>query len=125
MARTTGQYHTTKAGGETVRAFVPVPLPPVRPALVLEGQLAALHADALAFARREIASPQGLPLTMRLLCAAHKRLMRGARGAEKQPGGIRTSQNWIGGTRPGNAAFVPPPPEVVATALSDLERWIH
>jgi Fic family protein len=62
---------------------------------------------------------------MRLLRAAHKRLMRGASGAEKQPGEIRTSQNWIGGTRPGNALFVPPPPEEVPGALSDLERWIH
>ncbi len=54
---------------------------------------------------------------MRLLCEAHKRLMRGVRGAEKQPGQIRTSQNWIGGTRPGNARFVPPP------AMKYQRRW--
>jgi Fic family protein len=84
------------------------------------------YVDALAFARREIAKPRGLPLSIRLLCAAHKRLLRGVRGAAgKQPGEIRTSQNWIGGTRPGNARFVPPPPDVVAAALSDLEDWIH
>lgn len=83
------------------------------------------YVDALAYARREITKPKGLPLTMRLLREAHQRLMRGVRGADKLPGQIRTSQNWIGGTRPGNAVFVPPPPELVPTALSDLERWIH
>jgi len=83
------------------------------------------YVDAMAFARAEIAKPKGLPLCTRLLCAAHKRLMRGTRGSEKQPGTIRTSQNWIGGTRPGNARFVPPPHEVVPEALAELERWIH
>ena len=47
------------------------------------------------------------------------------RGAGKQPGELRRSQNWIGGTRPGNAVFVPPPPEHVAALLSDMERFIH
>jgi Fic family protein len=194
MARTTGRYHITNAGGEEVRAFVPHPLPPVRPDLALDGELAALHAiavaavarlcvagtmvpdadwflygfvrkeavitsqiegtqatlrdlltfeatrradrpddvrevcnyvDALAYARREIKNPKGLPLTIRLLKEAHKRLMRGVRGAEMRPGEIRTSQNWIGGTRPGNAVFVPPPPEAVPESLSALEHWIH
>lgn len=83
------------------------------------------YIDALTYARREMANPKGLPLTMRLLREAHKRLMRGVRGADKIPGEIRTSQNWIGGTRPGNAVFVPPPPNAVPKSLSDLERWIH
>jgi Fic family protein len=83
------------------------------------------YVNALSFARAEIARPKGLPLCTRLLCAAHERLMRGSRGADKQPGAIRTSQNWIGGTRPGNARFVPPPPDAVLPALTDLERWIH
>ena len=83
------------------------------------------YVDALSYARREIAQSKGLPLSTRLLCEAHKRLMRGARGAEKKPGEIRTSQNWIGGTRPGNARFVPPPPDVVPEAMMALERWIH
>jgi len=83
------------------------------------------YVDALNFARREIERPDGLPLSIRLLCGAHKRLMRGVRGAEKQPGEIRKSQNWIGGTRPGNAIFVPPPPDVVPTAMSELEQWIY
>lgn len=81
--------------------------------------------DALVYARREIAKPKGLPLSTRLLCEAHKRLMRGARGAEKQPGEIRTSQNWIGGTRPGNARYVPPPADEVPGALADLDKWLH
>jgi Fic family protein len=83
------------------------------------------YVDALNYARREISRRQGLPLSMRLLCAAHKRLMRGVRGADKQPGEIRTTQNWIGGTRPGNARFVPPPPDEARTALADLDQWIH
>lgn len=83
------------------------------------------YVDALAYARREIKNPKGLPLSIRLLREAHKRLMRGVRGADKQPGEIRASQNWLGGTRPGNAVFVPPPPALVPEALSALERWIH
>ncbi|MDD5704484.1 MAG: Fic family protein [Kiritimatiellae bacterium] len=83
------------------------------------------YVDALTFARGELAHPKGLPLATRLLCDAHKRLMKGVRGSDKQPGGIRRSQNWIGGSRPGNARFVPPPPDVVPKALSALEKWIH
>jgi Fic family protein len=194
MARTTGTYSTTIAGGEKVRAFIPHPLPPKRPILRIEGDLAQQHAeavaaigrlevagamvpspdwflygfvrkeavvssqiegtqatlddvvayeatnqsecpadveevcnyvDALAYARKELAKPKGLPLCMRLLCAVHKRLMKGVRGSEKQPGSIRKSQNWIGGTRPGNAKFVPPSPEAVPEALATLEKWIY
>ncbi len=80
---------------------------------------------ALTYTRRELARAKGLPLATRLLCEAHKRLMKGARGSEKRPGKIRLSQNWIGGSRPGNARFVPPPPEAVPDALSALEKWIH
>jgi Fic family protein len=83
------------------------------------------YVSALAFARVEMTRSRGLPLCTRLLCAAHKRLMRGTRGAEKQPGVVRTSQNWIGGSRPGNARFVPPPADVVVKMLADLERWVH
>jgi len=184
----------TQARGEPIHAFIPDPLPPSRPALALDGESAARHAeaiaamarlevagtmvpdadwflygfvrkeavitsqiegtqatlqdvltfeatkqserpedaqevcnyiDALTYARGEMASPRGLPLTMRLLREAHKRLMRGVRGADKSPGEIRTSQNWIGGTRPGNAVYVPPPPDAVPEALSDLDRWMH
>lgn len=194
MNRKTGTYRVTNVGGEEVRSFIPHPLPPAEPPLLLDESLQSLLAsanaavaqlsvagkmvpsaewflygfvrkeavissqiegtqatlrdvltfeatqktdrpddvqeicnylDALAYARREIARPQGLPLSTRLLCESHKRLMRGVRGAEKQPGQIRTSQNWIGGTRPGNARFVPPPADVVPAALAALEEWIH
>lgn len=69
--------------------------------------------------------PHGLPISVRLLCEAHRLLLDGARGSGKQPGELRRSQNWIGGTRPGNAVFVPPPAERVADLLGDLERFIH
>ena len=62
---------------------------------------------------------------MRLLNQTHARLMKAARGADKQPGKVRRTQNWIGGTRPGNAVFVPPPPNLLDGLLSDFERYIH
>lgn len=83
------------------------------------------YVEALNRARDLIANPAGLPLSARLLCETHRVLMQGVRGAEKTPGEIRRSQNWIGGSRPGNAAFVPPPPEEVPGAMADLDRWIH
>jgi Fic family protein len=69
--------------------------------------------------------PNGLPMSVRLMRQAHRLLMDGARGAGRQPGELRKSQNWIGGTRPGNAVFVPAPPEQVPALLADLERFIH
>lgn len=83
------------------------------------------YVHAINYARGELASPKGLPLSTRLLCESHRRLMKGVRGADKAPGDIRRTQNWIGGTRPGNAKFVPPPPERVSPALAELERWLH
>lgn len=83
------------------------------------------YLDALAFARAELGKARGLPLSMRLLNGAHRRLMRGAHGAGKRPGEIRRSQNWIGGSRPGNAAFVPPPPQALPELLSALEAYVH
>jgi Fic family protein len=80
---------------------------------------------AFRWVRGQLRDPQGLPISVRLLCEAHRLLLDGARGAGKQPGELRRSQNWIGGTRPGNAAFVPPPPQQVGDLLSDLERFIH
>jgi Fic family protein len=80
---------------------------------------------ALAYARRQLASKRGLPLSVRLLNEAHKRLMRGVRGANRQPGEVRRSQNWIGGSRPGNAIFVPPPASRLPQLLSDLAKYIH
>lgn len=80
---------------------------------------------AFQWAQAQLRSAQGLPLSVRLLSEAHRRLLDGARGVDKQPGELRRSQNWIGGTRPGNAAFVPPPAEQVPGLLADLERFIH
>ena len=83
------------------------------------------YVDALAHTRRQLADQNGLPLSVRLLRDAHRILMRGARGSDKLPGEVRRSQNWIGGSRPGSARFVPPPPEDVPDALAALERWWH
>jgi Fic family protein len=80
---------------------------------------------ALAYARQQLRSEKGLPLSTRLLNEAHRRLMKGVRGSTKQPGELRRSQNWIGGTRPGNALLVPPPPQELGRLLSDLEKYIH
>ena len=80
---------------------------------------------SLAYARQQLRSEKGLPLSTRLLNEAHRRLMKGVRGSTKQPGELRRGQNWIGGTRPGNAVFVPPPPQELGSLLSDLEKYIH
>jgi Fic family protein len=80
---------------------------------------------AFRLVRDNLHKPRGLPISVRLLCNAHRLLLDGARGAGKQPGELRKSQNWIGGTRPGNAAFVPPPAEKVPELLSEMERFIH
>ena len=80
---------------------------------------------AFRLVQSQLRDPAGLPLSVRLLCDAHRLLMAGARGNGKQPGELRRAQNWVGGTRPGNAAFVPPPPERVPALLADLERFIH
>lgn len=66
-----------------------------------------------------------LPLSLRLVREMHARLLRGGRGATKDPGEFRRSQNWIGGTRPGNAVFVPPPASELPRLLGDLEAFLH
>jgi Fic family protein len=192
--RTTGEYENVVAGGESVPAFLPHPLPPRDPAFAMsetlsrrlraaeqalvrldlatemvpsldwflygfvrkeavissqiEGTQATLldllsfeaddvnapdadveevcnYLDALNHVQQELANPSGIPISMRLLNDAHRRLMDGVRGATKQPGEIRRSQNWIGGSRPGNAVFVPPPPTRLPELLSALEKYIH
>lgn len=193
MNRDTGTYVISTTLGEPVRAFVPHPLPPARPALApvvyvelnrqaelalarlagvsglvpsvdwllysairkealltsqIEGTQATLtdlfdeeagfkvsntddveevtnYLRAFRWVQEQLRDPKGLPISVRLLCEAHRLLLNGARGAGKQPGELRRSQNWIGGTRPGNAAFVPPPPEHVPALLADMERFIH
>src|SRR5579872_1559463 len=68
---------------------------------------------------------EGFPLSLRLIREIHEILLAHGRGSDKQPGEFRTSQNWIGGTRPGTAAFVPPPPEMVPDCMSALEFFLH
>lgn len=66
-----------------------------------------------------------LPLSLRVIRAVHSRLLSSGRGADKDPGNFRRIQNWIGGTRPGNALFVPPPAHEVVPAMGALERFLH
>ena len=83
------------------------------------------YLEALHYAREELAKPDGLPISVRLLNQMHRRLMQGVRGERKQPGEVRRSQNWIGGSRPGNAIYVPPPPQLLPELLGDLEGYLH
>jgi Fic family protein len=189
---TTGTYEVTAVGGETVRAFIPHPLPP-QPVLDLAGPTQPLLERALlalgrldsisallpdtdlflySYVRKEaVLSSQiegtqsslsdlllfemeqapgvplndvvevsgyvralehgvsrirgGFPLSSRLIREVHAKLLARGRGSDKDPGEFRRSQNWIGGTRPGNAVFVPPPHIVVADCISDLERFVY
>lgn len=68
---------------------------------------------------------EGFPLSLRLLREIHEVLLSTGRGSTKSPGEFRRSQNWIGGTRPGNAHFVPPPPERVVECMGALEKFLH
>jgi Fic family protein len=68
---------------------------------------------------------EGMPLSTRLFREVHGVLLSGGRGGNQTPGEFRKSQNWIGGTRPGNAAFVPPPPSDVPDCMKLLERFLH
>jgi len=83
------------------------------------------YLEALTYARGQLGKPRGLPLSMRLLNETHRRLMRGVRGSEKHPGEVRRSQNWIGGSRPGNALYVPPPPHALGEVLGAFEKYLH
>ena len=67
----------------------------------------------------------GFPLSLRLIREIHKVLLSKGRGSDKEPGEFRRSQNWVGGTRPGNAFFVPPPPEQVMEGMGALEKFLH
>jgi Fic family protein len=188
----TGTYEVTSVGGESVRAFVPAPLPPVPP-LAFEGTLQqTLEAAVLAvgrldgvstllpdkslflysYVRKEaVLSSQiegtqsslsdlllfeldevpgvplddvlevsnyvaaldhglarlraGFPLSNRLIREIHGVLLSRGRGSSKDPGEFRHSQNWIGGSRPGNATFLPPPHTAVPECMAALERFLH
>jgi Fic family protein len=67
----------------------------------------------------------GFPLSLRLIREIHSVLLSKGRGAQKNPGEFRHTQNWIGGSRPGNAVFVPPPPESVIECMGSLELFLH
>jgi Fic family protein len=189
--RQTGDYAQSTTTGETVRAFVPLPLPPtpplelgeflplldranqalgrldglstllpdtelflylyVRKEAVLSSQIEGTQSslsDLLLFENagapgvpiddvREVSNyvaamqhglerlRDGFPLSLRLIREIHGILLRGGRGANRTPGEFRRSQNWIGGTRPGNAAFVPPPPERLMECLDSFEKFLH
>jgi Fic family protein len=186
-----GTYVTGSVSGETVRAFIPPPLPPI-PALELSGLhrqldlanqglgrlngmtkllpdvrfLLYLYVRKEALVSSQIEGTQssftdlllfeneavprvpvgdveevsnyvaamehglrrlagGFPLSLRLIREIHAILLRGGRGANQTPGEFRRTQNWIGGSRPGNASFVPPPPERLTECLDSFERFLH
>jgi len=81
------------------------------------------YVAALEHGMRRLA--EGFPLCNRLLREMHAELLARGRGSSKSPGEFRRSQNWIGGTRPGNARFVPPPPQQVEVCMAALERFLH
>jgi Fic family protein len=68
---------------------------------------------------------RGFPLSLRLMREIHGVLLSKGRGANKEPGEFRRSQNWVGGTRPGNATYVPPPPDQALECLGQLEKFLH
>lgn len=80
------------------------------------------YVDAMMYGLERL---EDLPLSLRLIREMHARLLRGGRGGSKSPGEFRRSQNWIGGTRPGNALFVPPPTTELDACLGALEAFIH
>jgi Fic family protein len=67
----------------------------------------------------------GFPLSLRLICEAHEKLLASGRGKDQSPGQFRRSQNWFGGSRPGNARFVPPPADEVLNCMGALEKFLH
>ncbi|MBN2712869.1 MAG: Fic family protein [Planctomycetes bacterium] len=189
----TGSYIETAAGGESVKAFVPAPLPAgcplelppeymiyleeanralgrldgtamllpdpslfiyfyVRKEAVLSSQIEGTQSslsDLILYESKETpgvplddveevsnyvaAMNYGMkrmredkfPLSLRLLKEIHNVLLSKGRGSNKTPGDFRRSQNWLGGTRPGNAKFIPPPPNMVTKCMGELEDFLH
>ena len=82
------------------------------------------YVKALLYAVDEIKNGE-LPLSLRLIKNIHRMLMEEGRGSNQAPGEFRRSQNWLGGSRPGNALFVPPPPNELMPALDNFEKYLH
>ncbi len=187
-----GSYEVTSVGGEQVRAFVPLPLPPKPPLVLADALQQLLEAAVLALGRLDAVSTllpdealflyayvrkeavlssqiegtqsslsdlllfelaeapgvslddvhevsnyvaalehglrrlrENFPLSNRLIRETHGVLLSRGRGRTKTPGEFRRSQNWIGGSRPGNAAFVPPPHTAVPDCMTAFERFLH
>lgn len=191
IRRQTGDYAQSTTTGETVRAFIPLPLPPappleldaffplldranqalgrldglstllpdtelflylyVRKEAVLSSQIEGTQSSLSDLLMFENASATGVPiddvrevsnyvaaiqhglerlrdnfpLSLRLIREIHGILLRGGRDMSRTPGEFRRSQNWVGGTRPGNAVFVPPPPERLMECLDSFEKFLH
>jgi len=81
------------------------------------------YVNALQYGIKRI--KEGFPLSLRLIKEIHSKLLLSGRGSDKEPGEFRHSQNWIGGTRPGNARFVPPPPHELMNCLDPFEKFLH
>lgn len=81
------------------------------------------YVDAMEFGLARLA--EGTPLCLSLIKEIHARLLAHGRGSNKQPGEFKRSQNWIGGSRPGNARFVPCPPDLTMEAMGALEKFLH
>lgn len=90
-----------------------------------DAQETANYIKALNHGLDQIARPGAPPLSARLLRDVHRLLLRTGRGSVKTPGRFRREQNWLGGSRPSVARFVPPPWQEVASAVGELERFIH
>lgn len=82
------------------------------------------YVDAMEYGLERVRDAD-FPVSQRLMREIHERLLSGGRGGTAQPGEYRRSQNWIGGTRPGNAVHVPPPHHMVPDLMTDLEKFIH
>lgn len=80
------------------------------------------YIDSMNFAISEL---EKLPISMRLICLIHEKLLNGVRGHHKQPGEIRNSQNWIGGSNLNDAFYIPPHPEDLKELLSDFDKFIN
>jgi Fic family protein len=94
-------------------------------ALREDAQETANYIAALDLGLDQIARPGAPPLSARLLRDVHRRLLQTGRGSDKTPGEFRRTQNWLGGSRPSLARFVPPPWQEVPPAVTALERFIH